>query len=253
MTGSRPGFDAIIGNPPFLGGQEAHRCPWDQCARLACQHARRRAAGSADLVAYFFLRAQGLLKERGTVGLIATNTIAQGDTREVGLDRMVESGLTITRAIQSRSWPAKSANLEYAARSGARSGRSPTTCRGCATTLRSPASRPCLEPEGRVTGNPIRLAENVGHRRSSAATCSGWAFVLDPDEAEAVDRRGSAQRRGALPIPQRRRPELPPGRFRQPLGHRLHRQERSRSRSVREALREASAGCSLDPPMKLVA
>ena len=41
--------------------------------------------------------------------------MAQGDTRQVGLDRMVDSGFTITRAIQSRSWPAASANLEYAA------------------------------------------------------------------------------------------------------------------------------------------
>jgi hypothetical protein len=55
------------------------------------------------------------LAEEGTLGLIATNTVAQGDSREVGLDAMVAGGFTITRAIQSRSWPASSANLEYAA------------------------------------------------------------------------------------------------------------------------------------------
>ena len=49
------------------------------------------------------------------MGLVATNTVAQGDTREVGLDAMAAAGFTITRAIQSRSWPASSANLEYAA------------------------------------------------------------------------------------------------------------------------------------------
>ena len=32
---------------------------------------------------------------------------------------MVDAGFTITRAIQSRSWPATSANLEYAAVWGA--------------------------------------------------------------------------------------------------------------------------------------
>ena len=41
--------------------------------------------------------------------------MAQGDSREVGLDAMVADGFTITRAIQSRPWPAASANLEYAA------------------------------------------------------------------------------------------------------------------------------------------
>ena len=66
-------------------------------------------------MAYFLLRATSLLQAKGTLGLIATNTVAQGDSREVGLDAMVADGFTITRAIQSRSWPAASANLEYAA------------------------------------------------------------------------------------------------------------------------------------------
>ena len=41
--------------------------------------------GNADLIAYFLLRAHALLNSRGQTGLIATNTLAQGDTREVGL------------------------------------------------------------------------------------------------------------------------------------------------------------------------
>ena len=61
-----------------------------------------------------------LLTPQGNLGLIATNTVAQGDTREVGLDQMVADGFTITRAIQSRSWPVASANLEYAAVWGTR-------------------------------------------------------------------------------------------------------------------------------------
>ena len=46
--------------------------------------------------------------------------MAQGDTREVGLDQMVAEGFTITRSIQSRSWPATSVNLEYRRRLGHR-------------------------------------------------------------------------------------------------------------------------------------
>ena len=49
--------------------------------------------GSADLVAYFFLRALSLLTSQGNLGLIATNTVAQGDTRQVGLDQMVSERL----------------------------------------------------------------------------------------------------------------------------------------------------------------
>ena len=39
------------------------------------------AHGNADLVAHFFRRAFGLLRRGGVFGLIATNTIGQGDTR----------------------------------------------------------------------------------------------------------------------------------------------------------------------------
>ena len=44
--------------------------------------------GSADLCSYFFLRAAGLLRKGGILGYLATNTIAQGDSREVGLDHV---------------------------------------------------------------------------------------------------------------------------------------------------------------------
>ncbi len=42
---------------------------------------KRKLAGSADLCAYFFLRARQILRENGGFGMLATNTIAQGDTR----------------------------------------------------------------------------------------------------------------------------------------------------------------------------
>jgi hypothetical protein len=41
--------------------------------------------GNADLAAYFLLRMCSLGR---SVGTLATNTISQGDTREVGLDRL---------------------------------------------------------------------------------------------------------------------------------------------------------------------
>ncbi|HXC77825.1 MAG TPA: DNA methyltransferase, partial [Candidatus Acidoferrum sp.] len=113
------GFDAIVGNPPFLGGQKLTGAMGTSVRDWFVNNIAGGRRGSADLVAYFFLRATSLLQRKGTLGLIATNTVAQGDTREVGLDAMVAAGFTITRAIQSRSWPASSANLEYAAVWGA--------------------------------------------------------------------------------------------------------------------------------------
>ena len=52
------------------------------------RHLANGQRGNADLCAYFFLRASQLLRDGGQFGFLATNTIAQGDTREVGLDQL---------------------------------------------------------------------------------------------------------------------------------------------------------------------
>ncbi|MGF2946824.1 Eco57I restriction-modification methylase domain-containing protein [Mycobacterium sp. Lab-001] len=106
------GFDAIIGNPPFLGGQKITGALGTDIRDWLVNVVAGGMRGSADQVAYFFLRAASLLQANGSLGLIATNTVGQGDTRQVGLDAMVADGFTITRAIQSRSWPVASASLE---------------------------------------------------------------------------------------------------------------------------------------------
>ena len=103
----RGGFDAIIGNPPFLGAAKLTGAVGTNIRDWFVNILAGGRRGKADLVAYFFLRALSLLTPRGNLGLIATNTIAQGDTREVGLDQMVADGFTITRAIQAvrGRWP----------------------------------------------------------------------------------------------------------------------------------------------------
>ena len=177
----RGGFDAIVGNPPFLGGQKLTGAMGDNVRDWFVNILAEGRRGSADLVAYFFLRAFSLLNGRGTVGLIATNTVAQGDTREVGLDRMVDSGFTITRAIQSRSWPSQSANLEFAAVWGTRDAVSPRTAMVCDD---APVARisSLLEPAGRAEGRPERLAENSGIAFQGCIVL-GKGFVLEPEEA----------------------------------------------------------------------
>ena len=50
-----------------------------------------------DLVAHFYRRAFNLLNSEGCFGLIATNTIGQGDTRSTGLRWICTHGGTIAR------------------------------------------------------------------------------------------------------------------------------------------------------------
>jgi hypothetical protein len=178
----RGGFDALIGNPPFLGGKKLTGALGDEVRGWAVNVVARGARGSADLVAYFFVRAVDLCRKRGTLGLIATNSIAQGDSREVGLDQVVANGFTITRAIQSRRWPAASANLEYAAVWGVLGGIGENARRVCNEV---PVARisTLLEPVGRVDGRPIRLEENAGLSFLGCVVL-GQGFLISPELAK---------------------------------------------------------------------
>ena len=178
----RGGFDAIVGNPPFLGAKKLSPSMGQNLREWLVNILAGMRAGSADLVAYFFLRAFSLLNEEGTLGLIGTNTVAQGDTREVGLDRMVESGFIITRAIQSRPWPSHGANLEFAAVWGTRHAVSPQTTTVCDGELVSRIST-LLEPLGRLEGQPKRLAENADIAFQGCIVL-GKGFILEPEEAQ---------------------------------------------------------------------
>lgn len=177
----RGGFDAVVGNPPFLGGQKLTGSMGTNVRDWLVNTLADERKGSADLVAYFFLRAHGLLSRRGGLGLIATNTVAQGDTRHVGLDQLVTRGFTITRAIQSKPWPVSSANLEYAAVWGSRASVHPSTPR-VADDIAVDQISTLLEAIGRVSGDPACLAENTGIAFKGSEV-TGLGFVLEPEEA----------------------------------------------------------------------
>jgi len=182
----RGGFDAVVGNPPFLGGQKLTGAMGATFRDWFVNILAGGRRGSADLVAYFFLRARGLLEKQGTLGLIATNTIAQGDTREVGLDYMVANGFTITRSIQSRAWPAESANLEFAAVWGTQGLVAPGAPRMSDGSVVQRIST-LLEPMGRVQGNPIRLIDNSSLAFQGCIVL-GNGFVIDSAQSrEWVD------------------------------------------------------------------
>lgn len=114
------GFDAVVGNPPFMGGiQITGTLGVPYLAYL--KHEYPGMGGQADLVASFFRRAFALLREAGTLGLIATNTIAQGDTRGAGLLPIRRGGGVIYSAWRRVKWPGNAAVV--VARVGVSKGR----------------------------------------------------------------------------------------------------------------------------------
>jgi hypothetical protein len=103
-----PGFDAMVGNPPFMGGMFISSA-LGECYPKWLYGAFPETGNRMDLVAYFFRRAFALLRNGGSQGLIATNTIAQGDTRAGGLRHICLQGGTIYSARRRYRWPGQAA------------------------------------------------------------------------------------------------------------------------------------------------
>ena len=104
----KPGFDGIVGNPPFMGGPKISVADGD-AYRDWLLAMNLESHGNADLVAHFFRRAFDCLRLDGCFGLIATNTIGQGDTRSTGLRWICTHDGTVYAARRRYKWPGQAA------------------------------------------------------------------------------------------------------------------------------------------------
>lgn len=105
---ARGGFDCVLGNPPYLGGQHlsgAYGYPF--CHYVKWEYA---PAGLSDLVVFFVRRIFRLLKPGGSTAFITTNSIKDGDIRKDGLEQVLAQGGEINMAVRGVRWPGR-ANL----------------------------------------------------------------------------------------------------------------------------------------------
>ena len=183
----RGGFDALVGNPPFMGGLKLETALGTDYRAHIVEHLAHGVVGvrgTADLCAYFLLRVGELVRSDGHVAILATNTIAQGDSCRLGLDQMIGNGFSITRATTSRKWPGSAANLEISEL---------WLRRGCWKGARHLDTRPVagitseLRQPGRTGGKPQRLAQNTG-RAFQGSNLLGLGFTMPPDDARSLIR-----------------------------------------------------------------
>lgn len=97
------GFDAVIGNPPFLAGKKISTVNGSNVESLL-KLDLNGMKGAADLSAHFIRRAWRLLRPGGVLGLIATDRIGQGDTAAMSTQVLVDEGV-IFRALATFRWP----------------------------------------------------------------------------------------------------------------------------------------------------
>lgn len=178
------GFDAVIGNPPFRGGSKISGLLGGAYRDALVQVVAGGARGNADLVAYFLIRAHEILGSDGQTGLVATNTLAQGGTREVGLDRICATGTCIRRAIKSEPWPSKRVSLEYCV---VWTSKAPlgTAAECVADGEVVPGITAALDPITRVNGVAERLARNSG-LAFEGTKVTGSGFIVSADWARRL-------------------------------------------------------------------
>ena len=182
----RPGFDAMVGNPPFIGGQKITGSTGVDVRDLIIEWIAGGRNGSADLVAYFFLRASSVSK---SFGFLATNTIAQGDTSEVGLAQILDAGWSIHRAASSTPWPGR-ASLEIA-KVWATS--SPWFGQSSLDGLSVSGIDEMLYPVPKSKWRKQRLIENI-NQSFIGSYVLGMGFTMSPEEASnliAMDARNA--------------------------------------------------------------
>ena len=179
-AGGEGGFDAICGNPPFMGGKKITGAMGTAYRDFLVEWVANNVKGNADFVAYFFLQISRLLKDDGCFGLVATNTISQGDTREIGLDQVATKG-KIYRAIPSRPWSGTAAlEVSYVwAKKGEWKGEY------FLDNQPVKAITPYLTVQSSELGKPYRLEANSG-KSFQGSIVLGMGFVLEPVEAKAL-------------------------------------------------------------------
>ncbi|MEA3415014.1 MAG: DNA methyltransferase, partial [Thermodesulfobacteriota bacterium] len=172
------GFDCILGNPPFLGNRGLKGA--FGASYLNWLTTAYSPAGAIDLVGYFFRRNFTLIKNNSYLGLISTNTIAQGVTREGSLDVIKQKGGTINFAIRSMPWPGQAAVSVslLAIKNGAVTGKR-------ILDGKKVDSITAYLDDSESMGNPYPLKQNKD-KSFQGSIVLGKGFVLDTEEASAL-------------------------------------------------------------------
>ena len=174
-----PGFDAIVGNPPFAGHVSvvgANKEGYTDWLRLL----HPESTGKCDLVAHFYRRAFGVIRKEGAFGLIATNTIAQGDTRASGLRWICTQGGEIFDARKRVKWPGLAAVVV----SVVHVAKGPFACAKWLDGREVPAITAFLFHRG-GHDDPARLAANAGESFVGSYVL-GMGFAFDDTDTKGV-------------------------------------------------------------------
>ena len=169
-----PGFDAITGNPPFLGNR-LWKSMIHELMQWQAQMILGQSPGKIDLSVVFHRRAAKLLRHNGAYGLLATTNIAEGSSIPIGLGEIVKQGM-ILFTIKTFKWPGKASVTASVICFYKGTHKGPKFADG----LECQRIGPRLEPEIEGGWEPLPVpAPLFGF--AGVDNSKGLAFVLGPD------------------------------------------------------------------------
>jgi len=188
---ARGGFDCILGNPPYLGGQSLSGTYGHSfCGYVKWEYA---PTGLSDLVVFFVRRIFELLKPGGFTAFITTNSIKDGDIRKDGLEQILIRGGEINMAVRGVKWPGR-ANLVVSLvsiRNGKWEGKRFLDGREVSTIN-------AFFEDAFTIGEPLPLLSNAA-KVFQGCIFLGDGFLLSPDQAANLIAEDSRNREIVMP------------------------------------------------------
>jgi hypothetical protein len=173
----RGGFDCILGNPPYLGGQALSGTYGHEfCNYVKCAYS---PTGLSDLVTFFIRRIFRLLRGNGYTAFVTTNSIRDGDARKDGLEQVLAQGGSIAMAVRAIKWPglAKLVVSQVSLRNG------PVT--KAFLDGRPVSAVNAYLDDGAVEASALPLRESTG-QMFNGSNVLGDGFFLNHEEAKAL-------------------------------------------------------------------
>ena len=185
---TNPGFAAIIGNPPFLGGQKISGTYGDDYLAWLQRWDGNDVKGSADLAARFVLRANRLLSRRGQLGFVTDKHSYRGcyAASRNGASAMPKNPRMDVRPIRGPPLAQACRSLSYGP--AARRSRKAPPFGGW---RRSSGNRDLtFEPYGRVRAARTGSARTTA-TRSIGSYVLGLGFTLTEEQKDELIAHGS--------------------------------------------------------------
>lgn len=184
------GFHCFVANPPFMGGLKLETAFGTDYRAFSVRYLANNIVGvrgTGDLCAYFLVRAFSLVRAGGDFGLLATKTVAEGDSRELGLKQLASpsAGGTIFRAVRRQPWPG-SAGVDVSTvwmRRGSWSAMCSLDARDCVSI--SDRLEPSQHRANTAGADAFVLAQNQS-LAFAGTNPMGPGFVLSLEEAASI-------------------------------------------------------------------